>query len=95
MEEYKKIGLERIEILMKMCKVYPKNAKRYTYLAKKLSEKIGLPIPKEHKKWICKNCGEYLIPGKNCIVRINNNMRYITCLSCKGIKRLKLRGGKD
>ena len=66
------------------------NAKRYTYLAKKISEKIGLPIPKEHKKWICKNCGEYLIPGRNCLVRINKGMRRITCSDCRAIKRLKL-----
>jgi ribonuclease P protein subunit RPR2 len=89
-EEYKKIGLERIEILMNMCKTYPKNAKRYTYLAKKISEKIGLPIPRNHKKWICKRCGECLVPGRNCTVRINNKIRYITCLGCKAIKRLKL-----
>ncbi|MFA5303557.1 MAG: ribonuclease P protein component 4 [Candidatus Nanoarchaeia archaeon] len=87
MKEYEQIGLERIEILMKMCKTYPKNAKRYTYLAKKISEKIGLPIPKEYKRWICKGCGEYLIPGKNCLVRLKNKTRYITCKECKTIKR--------
>jgi ribonuclease P protein subunit RPR2 len=87
MKEYEQIGLERIDILMNMCKVYPKNAKRYTYLAKKLSEKIGLPIPKEYKRLICKGCGEYLVPGKNCTVRLKNKVKYITCNECKTIKR--------
>jgi len=87
MKEYEEIGLERIEILMKMCKIYPSKAKRYTYLAKKISEKIGLPIPKEYKRWICKGCGEYLNPGTNCTVRLKNKTRYITCKGCTTIKR--------
>lgn len=89
MKSYQRIGLERIEILMKMCKTYPKKAKRYTFLAKKISEKIGLPIPRIFKRWICKNCGEFLIPGKNCIVRLKNKTRYITCKGCKTKKRTK------
>lgn len=89
MKEYETIGLERIEILMNMCKTYPKKAKRYTYLAKKISEKIGLPIPRKYKQWICKGCGEYLVPGKNCTVRLSNKIRYVTCKECKSIKRFK------
>jgi len=89
MQEYQKIGLERIEILANMCKKHPEHAKRYTYLMKKLSEKIGLPIPKEYKRWICKRCGEFLIPGRNCTVRLKDKTQYITCKECNTKKRLQ------
>jgi len=87
MKDYQRIGLERIKILMQMCRKYPDKAKRYTYLAKKLSMKTGLPIPREYKRWICKNCGEYLIPGKNCTVRLKNKLRIVTCKACGKIER--------
>ena len=35
------------------------------------------------------NCGEFLVPGKNCIVRLKNKTQYITCKECKQIKRRK------
>jgi ribonuclease P protein subunit RPR2 len=88
-KDYQVIGLERIKILMRMCREYPDKAKRYTFLAKKISEKIGLPIPREFKRWICKECGEYLIPGRNATVRLKNKIRYVTCKSCGKIKRFQ------
>lgn len=89
MKKYQIIGLERIEVLVKMCKKYPDMAKRYTYLAKKISEKIGLPIPRKHKRWICKQCGDYLVPSKNCTIRLKNKIRYVTCKECGKVKRFQ------
>lgn len=89
MKEYQSIGLERIEILMNLCKKYPDKAKRYVFLARKLSEKIGLPIPRKYKRWICKECNSFLILGKNARVRLKNKVRYVTCTECGKVKRFQ------
>ena len=87
MKPYEQLALERYDILFSMIKQYPDKAKRYVYLARKLSEKSGIPIPKDYKRWFCKNCNAFLIPGKNCTVRLKNKVRYVTCKECGEIKR--------
>lgn len=86
------LALERISILIKMCREYPDYAKRYVYLARKLSEKAGVPIPKEFKRWMCRECSAYLMPGKNCTVRLKNKIRYVTCKECGAVRRFQYAG---
>ncbi|VVB75769.1 Ribonuclease P protein component 4 [Candidatus Tiddalikarchaeum anstoanum] len=83
----KELALERINILISMAKKHPEYAKRYVYLIRKLSEKAGIPVPVEYKRWMCKGCNAYLVPGKNCTVRLKNKVRYVTCTECKEVKR--------
>ncbi len=57
----------------------PELADRYVELARKISMKYKVRIPSELKKRFCKHCHRYLIPGKNCTVRIAKSRVIYTC----------------
>src|SRR5439155_11922119 len=63
------VARERIEILLRQAEeVFPQDvefSKRYTGLAKKISKRTKVRIPQEKKRFLCKNCGQPLVPGKN------------------------------
>ncbi len=86
----KKIALERIKILLKRAEEDEKRSKRYVELARRISEKCRVRIPKHLRIRICKKCNSFLIPGRNCRVRINKHRIIITCLNCGNIKRYPL-----
>ena len=93
----KRIARERIEILMELAqksiKEDPDLAKRYVTLARKIGMKCQLGLPKNLKMFICKGCGNLLVPGKNCRVRLrsdNNSRVVLTCLKCNTMKRFPL-----
>jgi len=87
------IAADRIEILLKESRENldknPKLSHRYVELARKISTRTKVRIPKEEKRYLCKGCGLPLIPGKNARVRIlpGNSRIVITCLSCGKLKR--------
>ncbi len=83
---------ERIEILFNMA--YTKairgdeeTAKRYAELILKLSEKYNYRIPQYMKRFICKKCHTFLIPGKTSQVRLKKGKIVIKCLKCGNYKR--------
>ncbi|MCW4032308.1 MAG: ribonuclease P protein component 4 [Candidatus Bathyarchaeota archaeon] len=93
----KKIARERIEILMKLAQKSvhedPDLAKRYVTLARKIGMKCQLRLPKNLKMFICKGCGNLLVPGTNCRVRLrsdNGSRVVLTCLKCNTVKRFPL-----
>ncbi|TMI14007.1 hypothetical protein E6H33_09345 [Candidatus Bathyarchaeota archaeon] len=71
----------------------PKLATRYVGLAKRISTRTKVRIPTEKKHYLCKNCGQPLIPGKNARIRIRsgNSRIIISCLSCGTIRRYPYR----
>ena len=89
----KTIAAERIEILLlqarEMLEKNPQLSKRYVELAWKISMRTKVRIPSAEKRYLCKGCGQVLIPGRNARVRVlpGNPRIVITCLSCGRLKR--------
>ena len=91
------VARERIEILLhEAVDVLPQNvelSKRYVGLAKKISKRTKVRIPKEKKRYLCKNCGQPLVLGKNARIRLrpSNSRIIISCLGCGAIRRYPYR----
>jgi len=91
--EQKKIAEKRIKKLFYLAE---KNAldkqfdlaDRYIKIARKISMRYLVPIPKYYKRRFCKHCYNYLLPGENCRVRINNGKVLIYCNNCKKLSRI-------
>ncbi len=90
----KDIAAERIQLLLdRAVSVFGKDeelARRYVSLARRIGMRMGVRIPSERKRFLCKECSSPLIPGRNCRVRIRargSTTVIITCLSCGTLKR--------
>ena len=90
------IAKERIEKLFKLADDQLHHhkdkikANRYAHLAKKISMKSNVKIPKKYKRRVCPSCNSYLLPGFNSRVRIRTkrNPHVVqTCLECNHKKR--------
>ena len=87
------VARERIEILVKQAReMAPENerlSRRYVDLARRISERTKVKIPRELKMYLCKGCGIALVLGRNARVRLyaGNSGIVITCLSCGAVKR--------
>ena len=88
---HRKIALDRIKHLFNEASAKFKSdrllANRYVYMARKLSMKYKTKIPAEFKKRFCKHCKAFLMPGKNCRVRISNAKLVYLCLECQHFMR--------
>jgi len=107
--ERKRIALQRIHHLFKQAerRAYENRldlATRYVVLARKLAMRYLVRMPREYKRRFCKNCYFYLVPGKNCRVRLKKHKVVVTCLNCgevmrypylKEIKERRKNAGKD
>jgi ribonuclease P protein subunit RPR2 len=62
-------------------------ANRYIKLARKNAMKVNLKIPRNLKRKFCKHCYFYLVPGKNCRVRIHKSRVIYYCFNCKKFMR--------
>ena len=82
---------QRIERLFKLAtEAYaerPDLADRYVDIARRISMRHRVSIPRELKRNICKQCYAYLQPGSNARVRADGRNVVITCLKCGGIRR--------
>jgi ribonuclease P protein subunit RPR2 len=87
------IALERIRILFDLAGKefdrHPARSHRYARLARKISMRYNVKIPKELKRRMCNNCYNYLFPGKNCVVRSSSKRQTmeIRCLDCGKVYR--------
>ncbi len=88
----KKIAKERIKILLELAdKIFKENrerAKRYVELARKISMRHNVRIPREYRFFICKGCKTLLKPGVNARFRIYKSKIVVTCLECGNIYRM-------
>lgn len=66
-------------------------ADRYIGLARKISMRYKVRIPKELKKRFCKHCYSYLVPGKNCRVRTHEGKVVYYCMKCGEVMRFPYR----
>ncbi len=88
------IARERIKILFDEAKKAARRgeydfANRYVELARRISMRYNVRIPKDLKRKYCKYCYGYLVPGVNCIVRANSKQKVmeIKCLNCGKVMR--------
>ena len=89
-----RIAEERINRLFDLCNEAVKRnrqdlANRYAEIAKKISMKYKVKLPKEFNRRICKKCSCFLTPGINLRVRLNKNLITYTCLNCGSIRRFR------
>jgi ribonuclease P protein subunit RPR2 len=91
------VARERIDILLHQAKENlakdTELSRRYVGLAKKISKRTKIRIPRERKHYLCKNCGQLLVPGKNARIRLRpaNSRIIISCLDCGAIRRYPYR----
>ena len=87
-----KIAKERIEILFSLAekefKKYPDRSRRYVELARKISLRYNVRLPKEQKRVFCKNCNSLLKPSMT-KVRLDKSTKTVNvqCLNCKKVYR--------
>jgi ribonuclease P protein subunit RPR2 len=85
------IARERIEILLneakKAFKSDAKQANRYVEIARRVAMKARIKVPSNLKRQFCKHCFSYLMPGKNCRVRLAGSKVVYYCLNCKKYTR--------
>ena len=91
LSSHKKIALDRIKQLFNEAATKFKSdkslANRYVFIARKLSMKYKTKIPSDLKKRYCKHCKAFLMPSKNCRVRISNGKLVYLCLECQHFMR--------
>lgn len=61
---------------------------RYIGLARKIGRKTRTRFPSEIKRQYCRKCGAYLLPGKNCRVRVTGKTITYQCGECKTFRRI-------
>src|SRR5947199_10571571 len=87
------VARERIEILLRQAEeILPQDVQlstRYVGLAKKSSKRTKVRIPREKKHYLCKNCGQPLLLGKNGRIRLRtvNSRVIISCLGGRPVRR--------
>lgn len=91
----KKEALEKIKVLFKEAKLQfsknPSLSNRYVKLARKIAMKYNIRMPREFKRKFCKHCYTYLVPSKNCRVRIHKSRVIYYCNKCKKFMRFVLK----
>jgi len=97
-ENNKEIALERIKILFKEAEdsfsSEPKLSNRYVSLARKISMKFKVRIPRELKRKFCKHCYKFLKPGVNLRIRTRKGTLVYYCLECKKFMRFVISKSK-
>ena len=87
----KKEVLSTVNNLFKLAEVVsrdnPKLANKYINLARKNAMKVNLKLPRNLKRKFCKHCYSYLVPGKNCRVRMHKSRIIYYCFNCKKYMR--------
>jgi ribonuclease P protein subunit RPR2 len=66
----------------------PERADRYAQIARRISLRCKVRIPRKWKRRYCKKCHKFLRPGVNARVRLRNKKIVITCLECNNRVRI-------
>lgn len=96
----KDIARERVSELFRMAgeefNKNPERSHRYVELARKISMRHNVRIPKALKVNFCKYCYRYLKPGINSRKRVNPRQEAIIthCLECGRVSRIPYRKEK-
>ena len=89
----RRIAHERIEILFRLAereglKGNFVRANRYASLAAKIGMRYNVRLPRDLKRRYCRKCHAFLVPGKNCRVRISRGKVTTTCGVCGDVRRI-------
>lgn len=89
-----KLARERIEKLFELAQKRASDgemelADRYVELARDIGMKQNVPVPENLRKKFCENCKSFLVPGRNCSVRVNSKNRTVNylCDRCNHVNR--------
>lgn len=69
---------------------HPELSDRYVDIARRISTRLRVRMPRDLKRRFCKHCGCYL-PAQVRRVRLRDGMVTVTCLRCGGIARYPYR----
>jgi ribonuclease P protein subunit RPR2 len=88
----KDLAMERIEKLLSLAKEearrHPERSRRYVELSRKLSSRYNVAIPREWKRYICRKCNAFLVPGVNLVVHTSPSKAIVyTCKECGAQRR--------
>jgi ribonuclease P protein subunit RPR2 len=91
-KEIKKVAEERIDLLFEYAEeqAFENNlelSRRYIVLARRIGMKYKIKLKPQYKILFCKNCNNFLLPGKTARVRLKNHKTVIKCLKCNTYKR--------
>ncbi|MEM0089693.1 MAG: ribonuclease P [Archaeoglobaceae archaeon] len=93
----RRIALERIVYLIERAQKFKfidyELARRYIELAKKISMKYRVRIPRKYKTLFCRKC-LYPYRSDRLRVRIHKSEVIVTCLNCSRVKRYQLKSSK-
>jgi ribonuclease P protein subunit RPR2 len=86
---FTKIALTRIKKLFEEAAKAKEQrlANRYVELARRIGMRYKTRIPSELKRRYCKHCYSYLVPSKNCRVRLAGKKVVYCCFNCKKFMR--------
>lgn len=92
----KKIARSRINKLFAMAEKTALSKKldladRYVEIARKISMRYQVPIPRRFKRCFCKHCYSYMLPDVTCRVRIHRGKIVFYCLNCQKFCRYPLK----
>lgn len=68
----------------------PALSDRYVALARRISMRQRVRIPRELQRRFCQKCHAYLVPGVNARVRVHRGRVVTTCLVCGYRRRYPL-----
>lgn len=91
--EAEQIAHERMEILFAQAHLAvvagnEARAKRYVFLARRIGMRYNVPVPRQQRRWVCRGCWTFMVPGHNCSTRLRPGRIVIRCLRCGRVKRL-------
>ncbi len=88
--EVKTVAEQRIRALFREAALTRNTnlSNRYVAIARKISSKLKVSIPKELKRRFCKHCGNYLKPGLNARIRLNKGKKTYFCMKCNTLTRV-------
>jgi ribonuclease P protein subunit RPR2 len=85
----RQLATQRIDILLKTAfqtiKSNKELAQRQAIIAWKISTKYNIRLPYEKKRFFCKKCKKFIVPGINSMIRLENKPNRCiktTCFEC-------------
>lgn len=85
-----KASAREVAALFEQAAMHP-DARKVITAARKLAAKSRTKIPVQWRRRFCRKCNVFLIPGKNCRIRMRDGKIVVSCLECTNIRRLPVK----